>query len=508
MNVSSLLYRFLIQLGTPLALSGVLFLSGCTALQKTSSFNSSSMQNEQGTAVQSQAQAAWKAGNFLEAERLYTLLGKDGGLAPEIRANAWEHVAKAALTNKRGQSAVQALEQWRLLQPAVATSPAWKSLQADAARASGSSVPLYSGCVALALPTSGVYAPFGAQVAEGAKAAQAELKKSGVSMEVKVVDTEAPDWLTQLAQLPPECVAVGGPLRPDAYAAAKQQSLTRSRAFFTFLSQLEGNDEGTVAWRFFSSPSDQVNAMLRFAGELGIKNFGVLSPGDVYAQKMTELFVHAAEASGSTVQIASYQSGDIPGLTQTMTQFVGGGATPNPPFQAVFIPDSWQNVTQVVPYLFYQGEDRLVLMGTTLWEQGLSNAGSINVANMDLAVFPGAWNGATPNEAASVLITALAASGKPTPNFWVSFGYDFVRFASALHLNTPGWTARDINNRLSTAQNIHWSMAPITWNRGRASQHLFIFHPISTGFEPVITSSFQERLENIRARHARRGGTQ
>lgn len=505
MNLSLFLYRFLVQMGAPLALSGILFLSGCTALQKTGSFNSSSLETEQSSVIQLQAQAAWKAKNFLEAERLYTLLGKDSGLGPETRAKAWEQVTKAALANKRGQSAVHALEQWRLLQPAAATSSAWKSLQAEAARASGSSVPLYSGCVALALPTSGVYAPFGAQVAEGAKAAQAELKKSGVSMDVKVVDTESSDWLTQLAQLPPECVAVGGPLRPDAYAAAKRQSLTRSRAFFTFLSQLEGNDEGTVAWRFFSSPSDQVNAMLRFAGELGIKNFGVLSPGDVYARKMTELFVRAAEASGSTVQITLYQLGDIPGLTQTMTQFVGGGAAPNPSFQAVFIPDSWQNVTQVIPYLFYQGEDRLVLMGTTLWEQGLSNAGSINVANMDLAVFPGAWNGATPNEAASTLMTALTASGQPTPNFWVSFGYDFVRFASALNLSAPGWTAKEVNNRLSTAQNIHWSMAPITWNRGRASQHLFIFHPVSTGFEPVVTSSFKERLENIRVRHARRG---
>ena len=42
--------------------------------------------------------------------------------------------------------------------------------------------------------------------------------------------------------------------------------------------------------------------------------------------------------------------------------------------------------------LAYNGEDRLVLMGTTLWEQGLSGKSVVNTERFALAVFPGAWN--------------------------------------------------------------------------------------------------------------------
>ena len=42
--------------------------------------------------------------------------------------------------------------------------------------------------------------------------------------------------------------------------------------------------------------------------------------------------------------------------------------------------------------LLYNGEDRLVLLGTTLWEQSLSGKTVANADRYALAVFPGAWN--------------------------------------------------------------------------------------------------------------------
>lgn len=111
-----------------------------------------------------------------------------------------------------------------------------------------------SGCVALALSLNGTYGPFGNKIAAGATAAQGELSKSGMMMNVRMIDTESSDWLDKLSQLPPQCVVVGGPLRVNCYTAMRSRSIQQSRAVFVLLPSLERSDEGTVAWRFFASP--------------------------------------------------------------------------------------------------------------------------------------------------------------------------------------------------------------------------------------------------------------
>lgn len=42
--------------------------------------------------------------------------------------------------------------------------------------------------------------------------------------------------------------------------------------------------------------------------------------------------------------------------------------------------------------LMYNGEDRLVLLGTTLWEQGLDGKTVAEPDRYALAVFPAAWD--------------------------------------------------------------------------------------------------------------------
>ena len=142
-------------------------------------------------------------------------------------------------------------------------------MQSKLSGAGGAGQPSFSsGCVALALPLSGAYGPFGNKIAAGATAAQGELSKSGMMMDVRMIDTESSDWLDKLSQLPPQCVMVGGPLRADRYTAMKSRSIQQSRAVFAFLPSLEGSDEGTVAWRFFASPQDQIDAVLTFTRNL------------------------------------------------------------------------------------------------------------------------------------------------------------------------------------------------------------------------------------------------
>ena len=122
---------------------------------------------------------------------------------------------------------------------------------------------------------------------------------------VRMINTESPDWLDKLAQLPPQCVMVGGPLRAERYTAIKSRSIQQSRAVFAFLPSLEGSDEVTAAWRFFASPQDQINAVLKLTRSLGISSYGALAQTDTYGQRMTDLFLKAVRANDTAAKEAT-----------------------------------------------------------------------------------------------------------------------------------------------------------------------------------------------------------
>lgn len=84
----------------------------------------------------------------------------------------------------------------------------------------------------------------------------------------------------------------------------------------------------------------------------------------------------------------------------------------------------------------------------------------------------------------------MAESGKGTPDFWEGIGYDFVRMASVMNLQTP-WTPAQVNQRLASAQNMEWSMAPMSWSNGKAAQALFVFRPVQSGFELAEPGAFK-----------------
>ena len=495
-----------------LLLAGVLFVSGCgrTIILSPSTTSTTTPSSMTGSSLAVQADTAWRAGNMTGAASLYKALANDIAAPVAERSMACERLARIALSSGNNAAASAALNQWKQIAPGVEHSPVWQDLQRQASATARAQGTYSSVCVALALPTTGDYAPFGKKIAAGARVAQTELGKSGAQIDLRIINSESPDWIAQLQQLPSQCVAVGGPLRHERYVQLRNAGITANRAVFAFMPSLNSSDEGTVAWRFFSSPEDQIQAVLRFTSDLGISSYGLLSPSDAYGQRMSNLFVNAVRSRGGTVKTASYDSQATGTWNDVMKSFIGSymrGKIPVPSttFQAAFIPDSWDNLELLVPFLFYQGEDRLVLMGTSLWEQGLSNRSSVNVANLDLAIFPGAWNGSSPNASAAALLEALAAAASDAPEFWEGTGYDFVRVTSLLSLRQPASPA-EINRRISAAQRMEWAMAPISWNSGKASQELFIFRPTNTGFELVNPVEFKARLDEIRARHARRVG--
>lgn len=427
------------------------------------------------------------------------LLGS--GVAAQEKTFPWSLMVWQAATRGLLADSAGALE--RLSVPGVFADPAVVGL---ATTIIGDQVAPASGCVALTLPLNGPFAAIGKQVAGGAAVAVEALDARGVRMDLRVIDSETPDWLDQLAALPPACVVVGGPLRTDAYTAERAKGLN-GRALFAFLPQLpDPADEGRSVWRFFTSPQDQIDAVLTVAAnELGVTSFGALVPDDAFGARMSDLFLQSAGRRGLPVSTATYPLNDMKAWTKLTGSFVdavtpGKGKIPQAraTFEAIFLPDSWKNMDMLISTLHYNGAHKKIMLGSALWEQSLASARGVNPATFGLTIFPGVWNAQAANPAAASLRTGMAARNA-TADDWAVLGYDFVQLAAGLGLNSPQWNPSQLNARLASGPVTDWAGAPMVWNgQGRASRRLLLFQPARNGMVPLDLEAFRAYRDGSR----------
>lgn len=362
--------------------------------------------------------------------------------------------------------------------------------------------------VALLLPMGGAFAPISAKISAGADVARQELGRSNYTVQLTVIDTEDPAWVQKLAALPKGTI-IGGPLQSAAYSQAKAGGLLPGRAMFTFLPQLDPGDEGRTAWRFYTSSKDQVDAVLTFCRDsLGVVSVSSLFPDDSYGQRMNDTFMaEAAQLGMSVVKTQIYPAANQEAWNNLAAGFLGVRKTdppmdPKPGFDAVFMPDSWNNAAAMAAHLHYYMEDRQVLMGTTIWEQGLSKGQNIDAQYFGLGIFPSAWNYTSASPGQQSLQAAMGGQA----SFWEALGYDFVRFASRLGLpDDDAWTSEALNDRIASAQGMNWSMAQMQWDgNGLGRQYLYLYTPTQTSFAPVDPTRFRGFWQNVRDQHAAR----
>lgn len=357
-------------------------------------------------------------------------------------------------------------------------------------------------CIVLALPASGPYSPIASKIKRGAEIARLEQAKAGVDVRIAQINTEAPDWLTQLAALPPSCAVVGGPLQDKSYLEARKAGLLEQRAFFAFVPTLSQGDEGARAWRFFPSPQDQVEALINFTtDQMGIRSYGAMYPDDNYGRRMTEIMASALQKRHIPMQRAAYKPGSQITMQTTAQNLVnpkpspdGKTRIPQTVFEALFVPDSWKNMDMITQSLLNNGEDRLALLGTTLWEQGLAGKQVPRAEKFSLAVFPAAWDqGKAPN--------ALKSKNN---DFWSALGYDFLNFGARVALAMRPQAQQVTMRAQKAASSIH-AIAPMFWeDNGIAHQRLYLFQVTPGGQAPLQAERFRQARQAISERAALR----
>lgn len=358
----------------------------------------------------------------------------------------------------------------------------------------------------LLLPLSGPYSSVGWQIARGADCAWRENRTQTLAPKIKLINTESPTFLNELKELcsKGDFPIIGGPLRKDVWGRIRQAGLQHFARFITFLPTIDY--EGQEGWRFQSSAEDQARALLNAATSLGAQSCAILHPQDRFGETMTHIFQNTAASRGvSIAKIRPYDMDNPPGWSKAVADLLDTATSakdrlnPEPPFQAVFMPDSLSRIQQLAPFFYYYEETRLLFLGPQIWSQGIENA-HLEMQYFGLALFPGAWNPQADNHAVTNLRKAMQESGAGEPDLWAALGYDFVRFAQLL-----GASAQESPEAMNTAlehaaSRMAWSLAPLRWTEGKASQDMFLFQPTATGRILADMTALRASLEQRQAR--------
>lgn len=342
--------------------------------------------------------------------------------------------------------------------------------------------------IAMLLPTSGSLGSITTKIMRGANLAASELRQKGQNVTVTLIGTSG-NWQQKLSQLPSEYTVIGGPLQKKVYDQAKNSGLTSQRMLFAFMGKLDSGDEGRTAWRFFASAEDQVDAVAGLVNDLGIRSVGAFYPmSDSFSVRMTNLLEQQLADKGIAMHRATYSSSDPSGMSLSAKALAGGQV------EAVFLPDSWKNIPGVHSALVANGEDALVEMGTMLWANNLDNKGLPSASSYPLLVYPS-------NFVRSMAPAQLASGGH---DGWDALGYDFVRFASRLHM-TQRVSGAQANALIRQAALMNFAQAPISYdNAGIAHQKLFVMQPSLQGGVLLNRSTFQSTRSSLKAGAAER----
>ncbi len=357
----------------------------------------------------------------------------------------------------------------------------------------------------LLLPLSGPYSEVGWKIAKGADVAWREGRAQTEAPAIKLINTESPTFLDELRAVSGVPI-IGGPLRKEIWGQIRMAGLHRTSRFLTFMPSVE--DEGAEAWRFFSTPADQVRAVIRGCERLGVTSYAILHPQDRFGTAMTDIFQEQARILGARIStVRGYDIQNPPTWGKAVAAILGASGAkdtlnPDPPFQAVFLPDSLFRVQQLAPLFHYYEETRLIFIGPQLWGQSLSEA-NLETQYFDLTLFPGAWGADISTQSAQSLKNSMLEGDGEEADMWAALGYDFVRFTALLGGGQSSVSA--FNQALSeAASRMPWSLAPMHWDAGQATQDLFLFQPARSGMIKADLEKIRQAREQRQIRREER----
>ena len=257
------------------------------------------------------------------------------------------------------------------------------------------------GCV---LPLSGRYQAYGDRVLRGLVMAAQDLRSmvpGAGDIQLIIRDSGSDPGLAVTAVrdlvLTHRVAAIIGPLNRVAAEAAAKEAEKLWVPIIT-LSQKEGvNEIGGYVFRYFLSNEQQARALVEYAVlGLGYRRFAILYPNDNYGTRLVQLFWDQVDRLGGEIRgVEAYEpsqtdfadqirklvglyyprpESEIPAQSREGSANAEGSTEPLKEellpivdFDAIFIPDGYNQVGLIAPQLAYHDVTGIRLLGTNLW---------------------------------------------------------------------------------------------------------------------------------------------
>jgi len=348
--------------------------------------------------------------------------------------------------------------------------------------------------IGVLLPLKGDYASFGEDALSGILLAANVFGTAGSEVEVIVKDVSDPaktGAAVQELSSNSRVAAIVGPLLSSTVMDAARHAQTNRVPVIT-LSQREGvTDAGDYVFRNFLTAGDQAVALAGYASsQLGAKRYAILYPQTSYGVELARHFEAAVKARGGVVvRQAAYPQGTAD-FSESIKRLFGVQVkermegrrkirefNPSIKVDALFIPDSYEPIALIVPYLGYYNIKNVRLLGPSSWNS--PRLVELAGGNVEGAVFvDGFFAGSSRSGAAEFTSRYSAAYGKQ-PGILSAQAYDAARMimqASDSGLGDSGPGGRDeLRKRLKSIREFNGATGTISFNaRREAEKRLFI----------------------------------
>jgi branched-chain amino acid transport system substrate-binding protein len=293
-------------------------------------------------------------------------------------------------------------------------------------------------------------------------------------------------------------LAIIGPLSSKSATAAAKKAQELGVPIIT-LTQKEGiTAEGTMVFRNFLTPAREISGLVdRVAGEMGLKRFAILYPGNAYGRYLMNLFWDKVEEYGGIVTaVESYKPAQTdfgaeikkmvglyyprPETTRQVLKAmkypsydVGTEVEPDTEekpepivdFDAVFIPDSAEKVVMIAPQFPFHDVFNFRFLGSSLWQS--RELTRLAGDYLQGAIFPSAFFSGSDSEEVKRFVERYQTSFRSDPGVLAATGYDTIALLKRLLKSGSVKTRQDLYNALLTTRDFYGVTGHIAFDENR-----------------------------------------
>lgn len=374
------------------------------------------------------------------------------------------------------------------------------------------------------LPLSGKYKIYGDSALHGIECASGVVQPCTSPMHIELVVKDSRGEPSSAATAVEELVtqdkviAILGPLMSKEIEAAAQKA-QELKVPLVSLSQKDGvTDIGEFVFRVALNSSSQVNTLVNYAvKQKGLKRFGILYPRNAYGETYRSAFADAVSKAGGEVVVEKYYGEEVVNIVdardaQQSTDSMfrpktglgtdgtyhgpGGSATsgtaptsdvvarPKIPVimgvEAVFIPDSYRAVVNIMKYGNATGFKGEQLLGTNRWNE----SGLLDVAPyVEGAVFVDGFFADSQDVAVQQFVDKFRSAYQLSPTILEAQAYDATRLVMK-GVENGGRKPASMRNVLAKLSNVKGLTGRISFSANRDAQKQLVLLTVSGG---VIT---------------------